>query len=124
VHYGVHNSRLSPKAYTITFICSDFIALVLQSVGGALADTAATVAGSDIGVHVMVAGLSFQVISLIAFISLCVEFFWRVKNDRRRVAATSWANRETGRVAPEVKGYRVFLFGIAPFSRHPLHILT
>jgi hypothetical protein len=116
MHYGAHNSRLSPKAYTITFICSDFIALILQSVGGAIADTAATNAGENTGVHVMVAGLSFQVISLTAFIVLCAEFFWRVRNDRTRVAASSWAERDIGGAPPEIKGYKVFLSGMLAYS--------
>lgn len=123
MHYGAHNSRISPKAYTITFICSDSIALILQSVGGALADTASTLAGENTGVHVMVAGLSFQVISLTAFIFLCAEFFWKVKNDRKQVTATSWANRDIGGAPPEVKGYKVFLSGKLPHSCPLLHML-
>lgn len=112
MHYGVDNSRLSPKAYTITFICSDFIALVLQSVGGAIADTAATLASAGTGTNIMVAGLSFQVISLTAFILLCTEFFWKVKNDKKRVVATHWADRDIGRPNAEVKGFHIFLGGM------------
>ena len=39
----------------------------------------------------MVAGLSFQVISLVCFIVLCAEFFWNVRTDKRILRATDWA---------------------------------
>jgi len=119
MHYGVHNSRLSPKAYTITFICSDFIALVLQSAGGAIADEASTIATENTGTNIMVAGLSFQVISLTAFILLCTEFFFKVKNDKKQVA-TNLADCDIGRSNLEVKGFHVFLGGKLPSSPSPL----
>ncbi|RDW73451.1 hypothetical protein BP6252_07358 [Coleophoma cylindrospora] len=85
-HYGTQYSRLQPKTYTLTFITSDVIALILQAVGGALADTAATNAASLQGVHIMIAGLAFQVVSLLAFSLLAGEFFGKVYGDRARRA--------------------------------------
>jgi RTA1 like protein len=95
----------------------------LQSAGGAIADTAGTVAVENTGTNVMVAGLSFQVISLTAFILLCTEFFWKVKKDKKQVAATNWADRDTGRPNPEVKGFHVFLGGKLLSSPYLLHML-
>lgn len=40
---------------------ADWIALILQAIGGALADTASTEDGMNGGTHILVAGLSFQV---------------------------------------------------------------
>src|SRR5947207_9652895 len=67
VAYGEEYSRFKPRTYTLTFITCDIFSLVLQAVGGALADLAQTKAQGDVGVHIMVAGLSFQVASLFLF---------------------------------------------------------
>jgi hypothetical protein len=110
MHYGPHNSRLTPRTYTITFMCSDFIALVLQSAGGGIADQGTLSASArNGGVHLMVAGLSFQVLSILIFIGLCAEFFWRVKNERK----------QTGRAGSRdaaSRHYKLFIFGKSPSS--------
>jgi len=89
--HGVSLSRLSPKAYTITFITCDFISLVLQAVGGAIASIADPTdkATQDLGVHIMVAGLAFQVFSLALFMVLWGEFIvrmWRCEEGDKNVA--------------------------------------
>ncbi|KAL8635922.1 MAG: hypothetical protein Q9228_006634, partial [Teloschistes exilis] len=61
--YGEHLARFKPRTYTIIFISCDVFSLVLQAIGGAMADTAD--AGSDAqqtGINVMIAGLAFQVV--------------------------------------------------------------
>ncbi|RFU33095.1 hypothetical protein B7463_g3231, partial [Scytalidium lignicola] len=78
VHYGVENSRFATKTISITFMTSDFVSLVLQAVGGALADTASTQTDQDLGVHIMVAGLGFQVFSICVFITVATDFGLRV----------------------------------------------
>jgi hypothetical protein len=82
VHYGIHHARISPKAISLTFMGCDFIALVLQATGGAIADTAGTPEVSHQGTHIMVGGLGFQVLSLLLFIALAVEFALNVRRDR------------------------------------------
>jgi hypothetical protein len=67
------------RTYTILFLSMDFLCLVLQAVGGALADTAGTNAEEWDGVHIMIAGLSLQVASLLAFSALCAHFAWRLR---------------------------------------------
>ncbi|KAE9377270.1 RTA1-domain-containing protein [Stipitochalara longipes BDJ] len=110
MHYGPQNSRLTPKTYTITFMCSDFIALVLQSAGGGIADSSGLSSSTrNGGVHLMVAGLSFQVLSILIFMGLCAEFFWRVKNDRN---PTGWANRDSA--SRNLKLF-VYAFALATF---------
>jgi hypothetical protein len=71
-------SRFAPKTYTYLFITADFFSLVLQAIGGGLSATASSENGQWTGIHVMLAGLSFQVISLVAFSVLCAEFAFRV----------------------------------------------
>lgn len=58
---------------------SDFISLVLQGAGGGLAATAKTHAGSETGRAIMVAGVVFQVISLLIFMCLWLEFTLRLR---------------------------------------------
>ncbi|KAH7380939.1 RTA1 like protein-domain-containing protein [Cadophora sp. MPI-SDFR-AT-0126] len=110
VHYGIYNSRISSKAYTIGFIAADFLALVLQSTGGALAETANDRATSKAGTNVMVGGLAFQVASLAVFIGLAAEFFWRVKADRKHIRATNWAYGVPEKPAGDIDGLETFLY--------------
>jgi hypothetical protein len=75
---GADLSRVKPRTYTLLFMTCDFLSLLLQAAGGAIASAANTKSTSDIGVNIMITGLSFQVVSLALFMSLCLEFAWRV----------------------------------------------
>ncbi|KAI9678491.1 MAG: hypothetical protein M1829_002089 [Trizodia sp. TS-e1964] len=79
VVYGEKHSRFRPATYTITFICFDFFALLLQAVGGGIANNAKTRSLRDTGVNIMIAGLSWQVASLVIFIILCLDFAFRYR---------------------------------------------
>ncbi len=80
VVYGEHLARFKPRTYTVIFVCSDIFALVLQALGGAIADTTTSGSRSQrTGVNIMIAGLAFQVISLTIFIILCLDFAWRIR---------------------------------------------
>jgi len=80
VVYGENLSRFKPRTYTITFMFSDFISLLLQAAGGAIASSANSQSSTNTGVNIMIAGLSFQVTSLLLFMGLCAEFGFRVRN--------------------------------------------
>ncbi|KAI5206639.1 hypothetical protein AUEXF2481DRAFT_113182 [Aureobasidium subglaciale EXF-2481] len=80
--YGEGISRFSPKFYTLTFMVCDFLSLLLQAVGGALAATQDDTNPSDTGVNIMIAGLAFQVVSLTIFIALSLEFVFRARKAR------------------------------------------
>ncbi|RDW63665.1 hypothetical protein BP6252_11210 [Coleophoma cylindrospora] len=85
VVYGVEYSRFKPRTYTVIFMTCDFTSLVLQAVGGAVADTNLTNLPLQLtGVHVMIAGLAFQVLSLLIFSLLCGEYAWRVQKQADR----------------------------------------
>jgi uncharacterized BrkB/YihY/UPF0761 family membrane protein len=58
---------------------SDFLSLVLQAAGGAIADTAEQDADlKQTGVDIMIAGLVLQCISLLIFLIVALDFFVRV----------------------------------------------
>nr|OQO16951.1 hypothetical protein B0A51_15321 [Rachicladosporium sp. CCFEE 5018] len=74
--YGTTLSRFRPATIACSFIASDFLSLVLQAAGGAIADTSNTAAGNRMGANIMVAGLVLQAISLTAFIAVAGDFAW------------------------------------------------
>ncbi|KAI1193689.1 RTA1 like protein-domain-containing protein [Nemania serpens] len=78
------STRLKPTTYTKIFVTFDIIALILQGAGGGIAATADTKEMVDLGVHVMIAGLAFQVFSLVVFSGLCADFAWRLRRTNRR----------------------------------------
>ena len=82
--YGPHLSFFKPRTYTIVFCGCDFISLVLQALGGALASMADTRDQSDLGKNIMLAGLGFQVFSLILFTLCAGEFALRVMKKKSR----------------------------------------
>ncbi|KAF7927395.1 uncharacterized protein EAE97_010070 [Botrytis byssoidea] len=94
LHYGPHLSRFSPKAISVTFMAADWVALILQAAGGAIADTAATKAGMNSGTNILVAGLSFQVFGLTLFMITVVEYASKVSGERTRRQAANWAAGE------------------------------
>ncbi len=100
--YGPHLSPLSARTITISFVAFDIIALILQAVGGALADTASDNAGRDMGTHIMVAGLGWQVLSLLAFLAVGGIFaarVWKEKKQLRGLALVEGKEKTQGAVA-------------------------
>lgn len=77
--YGAHLSRFKPRTYTIVFVTCDIISLILQAVGGAIAADASQPDDEKLGEHIMLAGLIFQVISLVLFSLRCIDFGLRVR---------------------------------------------
>lgn len=72
------HTRLKPMTYTKIFVTFDIISLILQGAGGGVAATADDQKMNDMGVNIMIAGLAFQVFSLVVFIGLCGDFAWRL----------------------------------------------
>lgn len=60
-------------------MASDFVSLVLQGTGGGIAATADDHSGSERGRAIMVAGVVFQVVSLLIFMGLGLEFVSRLR---------------------------------------------
>jgi hypothetical protein len=113
--YGTGLSSLKPRTITIVFIGCDFISLVLQATGGAIASTSNDQAGTNLGVNIMIAGLSTQVASIFVFICLCTQIAWNVRRHNHKVNQNSRALRESFR-------FRLFLwckFSIVEYERLP-----
>ncbi|KAG4026983.1 hypothetical protein MFRU_034g00430 [Monilinia fructicola] len=89
LHYGPHLSRFSPKFISITFMVADWISLILQAAGGAIADTAARKDNMNGGTHILVAGLSFQVLCLVLFILMVGEYTFELKGERTQRQAAN-----------------------------------
>ncbi|PMD38713.1 RTA1-domain-containing protein [Hyaloscypha variabilis F] len=76
--YGEGISRIQPVWYTRFFITCDIISLSLQGGGGGVASSATTTSTMDLGNHLMLAGLIFQIVSLLLFATACLDFTIRV----------------------------------------------
>jgi len=97
VTYGSQISRLKPRTYAIFFMCSDFLSLVLQAAGGAIAAIANTPSLGNTGRYVMIAGLVLQVVSLGAFLALWLDFLLALRKVREDLRGRRFAVVRAGR---------------------------
>jgi hypothetical protein len=104
VVFGQDLSRFKPRTYTITFMTCDFISLLLQAAGGAIASSANDQSATNTGVNIMIAGLSFQVISLLLFMLLCADFWWKASG------ASDSAKNPRFDALRQTKKFKVFLY--------------
>ncbi|KAF2403470.1 parasitic phase-specific protein PSP-1 [Trichodelitschia bisporula] len=84
ITFGTSFSRIKPNWYTYIFIACDIFSILLQGGGGAVAATAhdGDKEMLDIGNNLMIAGLAFQVFTLLIFGILAGEYFWRVRGHK------------------------------------------
>ncbi|KAI4114925.1 MAG: hypothetical protein LQ338_007937 [Usnochroma carphineum] len=106
--YGESLARFKGRTYTIVFICCDVFSLVLQAIGGALADTANTHDAQQTGINIMIAGLAFQVVSLTVFAVLCADFVWCVRSKGGDVGRSALEGRL---VSSSVGTFHLFIGG-------------
>ncbi|KAL6716607.1 hypothetical protein ACLMJK_006174 [Lecanora helva] len=80
---GRHTSPISPKMYLYIFCTADVISLVVQAVGGGIASNASSEVNGNTkpGTDIMVAGILFQMASIIIFCVLGVNFLIKTRND-------------------------------------------
>lgn len=79
---GEQYSRLPAKYYTWIFILCDLLSLILQGAGGGLAATADTDASAATGNNLMMAGIVWQVFTLLVFGILAGEYAARAYRRR------------------------------------------
>lgn len=79
VVHGSHYSILKPVWYSYIFISCDFLSLVIQAVGGAMAAIASeNYEDTTSGTNIMVAGIAFQVFSMSLFLYFWFDFLIRI----------------------------------------------
>ncbi|KAH8662208.1 RTA-like protein [Xylariales sp. PMI_506] len=90
--FGAGNSRLRPQLYPRIFIPCDVLSLILQGAGGGLASVASQqgdFATLKIGDYIMIAGLAFQVFTILTFIALTIDFIIRTVQRRKTLGAVA-----------------------------------
>ncbi|CAA9956911.1 RTA1 domain containing protein [Pyrenophora teres f. maculata] len=80
---GPEHSRIKPLSYPRIFIPCDVVSLILQALGGGMASVAThNQEDPKTGNRIMIAGLGFQVATLLLFIAIAVDFAWRTYSGR------------------------------------------
>jgi hypothetical protein len=105
---GTRYSFIHPLSYTIVFVVGDVISLVIQAIGGGQASAAETNKAANDGAKVMVGGVMFQMVVMVAYSIVLLAFVIRYKTDRpisagRQIHLFSWwpnALRPKGRKKP------------------------
>ncbi|KAI2786374.1 Efflux pump himE [Penicillium oxalicum] len=92
--YGHSLFGLKPRILAIIFICCDVICLILQAAGGAIASLSNGTskearAQGDMGINIMIAGLAFQVVSLLVFLSCAAYYLWAVHRKNPGLGAST-----------------------------------
>ncbi|KAJ3859960.1 RTA1 like protein-domain-containing protein [Lentinula novae-zelandiae] len=88
--------RLSPRLYSIIFLSCDFIALAVQGGGGGIASAAKDTDTVNLGAHIMLAGIVFQLVVIICYMVLAIEFFWRYSRGTPVLSGSGVMSKLTG----------------------------
>ncbi|KAK3067295.1 hypothetical protein LTR53_015919 [Teratosphaeriaceae sp. CCFEE 6253] len=76
------SAAFKPSLYYQIFIPCDVVSLALQAAGGALSTN--SFGSNDTGVNIGLAGLSFQVVTLVIFILLAGQYALRYRRDAKK----------------------------------------
>ncbi|KPM38205.1 hypothetical protein AK830_g8351 [Neonectria ditissima] len=105
--YGHNLSRFSPRTYTITFMVSDLVALILQAAGGAILGGDDTPKSTlDTGLAIIKTGLAAHLVSIAVFMALAAEYGFRAYRHQ-----IQWSPRFSD--LQDSRRFSVFLIGIA-----------
>ncbi|KAI0484508.1 sphingoid long-chain base transporter RSB1 [Xylariaceae sp. FL0804] len=112
--YGPENSRIPYNYYTRIFIPCDVVSLILQAVGGALASLAShRDESTTTGDNIMIAGLTFQVFTLLIFMILCADFALHVRKRQKTLGAAALTQDPELVAIRESRQFKGFLFALA-----------
>lgn len=101
---GPQYSALEPRNYFIVFITADLVSLILQAIGGGqAASAAATSSPTKSATDIMVAGIIFQLCSMVVFVALGVDFILRASGKRPYAFQERRLAREEQRAAQGLK---------------------
>jgi hypothetical protein len=110
---GMANSRIEPRIYPTVFITCDVISLALQATGGGIASVRVH-QGEDTktGDNIMIAGLGFQVFTMLVFILLALDFAVRTFRSSRQASALVTLESENAALR-RTWGFRGFLAALS-----------
>jgi hypothetical protein len=104
--FGPRYSPIRPVWYTYVFITCDLLSLCLQGAGGGLAASAnGNTSMQNTGNNLMITGIVFQVVTLLAFGILAGFYMSRVYQNRGNLNTVSEGYRNT-------LSFKLFAFGV------------
>lgn len=107
--FGPEHSTVKPNWYTYIFIAGDLISLVLQAIGGGMAATAGDDRNQqDLGTDIMIAGISWQVVTLFIFGACAGWYVWK----RSRAAKRGNHLSEQARLTLANRKFQAFAIGV------------
>lgn len=112
--FSPENSRIPPEYYTRIFIPCDVISLVLQATGGGMASVAShNNEPIETGDNIMIAGLAFQVFTLLVFMICAADFALNAMRRRRKLGAAAFDQNDVTRRVRNSWLFRGFLAALA-----------
>lgn len=94
--FGEHLARMRPSWYLYIFVACDSVSMLLQGAGGAISSMAKDKQLLDDGVNIMTAGLVFQIVSLLVFGGLALDYvnscrrnYSRLSTEAKRMLRTT-----------------------------------
>ncbi|ESZ91988.1 hypothetical protein SBOR_7645 [Sclerotinia borealis F-4128] len=104
--FGAQKSRIPARFYTRVFIAFDVLSLLLQAVGGGLAASAGEDRKMmDLGTNLMIAGIVWQVFTLLVFAALVVDYGVRMRK--------SWDGvPDDARIMAAQRPFKLFCIGV------------
>ncbi|EEB07052.2 hypothetical protein SJAG_02132 [Schizosaccharomyces japonicus yFS275] len=83
IQYGPKYAFLRPRLYGLVFIINDVISMIIQFAGGGMAGGANGNAHLErIGSDIMLVGICFQLVMVLAFTASGVDFWYRYRHDK------------------------------------------
>jgi hypothetical protein len=111
--FGKAYSRVRPALYTWIFITADTLSLVLQGVGGGIAATAGDDGElRDKGDAITMAGISWQVFTLVVFAGLALDYIVRRAWGLRRIPHRVEPLSEEAKATASKRRFRLFGVGL------------
>jgi hypothetical protein len=106
--FGPSDSPINPRLYTWIFISCDVVSLILQGAGGGISATADSYATQRSGNNVALAGIVFQVFTLLIFAGMAALYWYRCQ---QRLKGHS--KHEEDADAPETtRNVQVYMFSL------------
>ncbi|CAD6439833.1 be581865-7688-4b94-9ad9-d4fbc19cf3a3 [Sclerotinia trifoliorum] len=108
--FGSEKSRIPARSYTWVFTSFDILSLLLQVIGGGIAASAGDNHSTrDLGTNPMIAGIVWQVFTLIVFAALVLDYIIRTRRSWDRVP-------EDKRIMAVRRPFKLFCVGVTvPF---------